>query len=34
VFDECTIQNGLKKEDALRPLLMNCNLEYAARKVQ
>jgi hypothetical protein len=28
------IQNGLKQEDALSPLLYNFALEYAIRKVQ
>jgi hypothetical protein len=28
------IQNGLKQEDALSPLLFNFTLEYAIRKVQ
>jgi hypothetical protein len=28
------IQNGLKKEDALSPLLFNFALEYAIRKLQ
>jgi hypothetical protein len=28
------IQNGLKQEDALSPLLLNCALEYAIRKDQ
>jgi hypothetical protein len=29
-----TIQNGLKEEDALLPLLFSFALEYAIRKVQ
>jgi hypothetical protein len=28
------LQNGLKQGDALSPLLFNCGLEYAIRKVQ
>jgi hypothetical protein len=28
------IQNGLKKGDTLLPLLFNCALEYASRRVQ
>jgi hypothetical protein len=32
--DKFPIQNGLKKGDALLPLLFNFALEYATRKVQ
>jgi hypothetical protein len=32
--DKFLIQNGLKQEDALSPLLFNFALEYAIRKVQ
>jgi hypothetical protein len=32
--DKSPIQNGLKQEDALSPLLFNFALEYAIRKVQ
>jgi hypothetical protein len=32
--DKFPIQNGLKQGDALSPLLFNCALEYAIRKVQ
>jgi hypothetical protein len=32
--DTFPIQNGLKQEDALSPLLLNLPLEYANRKVQ
>jgi hypothetical protein len=32
--DSFPIQNGLKQEDALSPLLFNFALEYAVRKVQ
>jgi hypothetical protein len=32
--DGFPIQNGLKQEDALSPLLFNFALEYAIRKVQ
>jgi hypothetical protein len=32
--DKFPIQNGLKKGDALSPLLFNFALEYAIRKVQ
>jgi hypothetical protein len=32
--DNFPIQNGLKKGDALSPLLFNFALEYAIRKVQ
>jgi hypothetical protein len=32
--DTFPIQNGLKKGDALSPLLFNSALEYAIRKVQ
>jgi hypothetical protein len=32
--DNFLIQNGLKQEDALLPLLFNFVLEYAIRKVQ
>jgi hypothetical protein len=32
--DKFTIQNGLKQEDALSPLLFNFALEYAIRRVQ
>jgi hypothetical protein len=32
--DKFPIQNGLKKEDALSPLLLNFALEYAIRRVQ
>jgi hypothetical protein len=34
LFDRFAIQNGLKQEDALLPLLCNFALEYAIRKVQ
>jgi hypothetical protein len=32
--DKFTVQNGLKKGDALLPLLFNIALEYAIRRVQ
>jgi hypothetical protein len=32
--DKIPIQNGLKQEDALSPLLLNFTLEYAIRTVQ
>jgi hypothetical protein len=32
--DTFPIQNGLKQGDALRPLLFNCALGYAIRKVR
>jgi hypothetical protein len=32
--DSFPIQNGLKRGDALSPLLFNFTLEYAIRKVQ
>jgi hypothetical protein len=32
--DSFPIQNGLKQGDALSPILFNCTLEYAIRKVQ
>jgi hypothetical protein len=32
--ESCPIQNGLKQEDALSPMLFNFALEYAIRKVQ
>jgi hypothetical protein len=32
--DSFPIQNGLKQEDALSPLLFNFALEYAIRKIQ
>jgi hypothetical protein len=32
--DKFTVQNGLKQEDALSPLLFNFALEYAIRRVQ
>jgi hypothetical protein len=32
--DNFPIKNGLKKGDALSPLLFNCDLEYAIRRVQ
>jgi hypothetical protein len=32
--DKFPIQNGLKQEDALLPLLFNFALEYAIRKIQ
>jgi hypothetical protein len=32
--DKLPIQSGLKQGDALSPLLFNCALEYAIRKVQ
>jgi hypothetical protein len=32
--DACPIQNGLKQEDAISPLLFNFAFEYAMRKVQ
>jgi hypothetical protein len=31
---EIFLQSGLKEGDALSPLLFNCGLEYAIRKVQ
>jgi zona occludens toxin (predicted ATPase) len=34
VSDRFSIQNGLKQEDALLPLLFNFALEYAIRRVQ
>jgi hypothetical protein len=34
LYDTFPVQNGLKQEDALLPLLFNCVLEYAIRKVQ
>jgi hypothetical protein len=34
LFDEFPVQNGLKQEDALLPLLLDFALEYAIRKVQ
>ena len=34
VSDMFPIRNGLKKGDALSPLLFNCALEYAIRRVQ
>jgi hypothetical protein len=34
VSDKFPIQNGLKQEDALSPLLSNFALEYAIRKAQ
>jgi retron-type reverse transcriptase len=34
LFDNSSIQNGLKQGDALSPLLLNFALEYAIRKVQ
>jgi hypothetical protein len=34
LFDNFSIQNGLKQGDALSPLLFNFTLEYANRKVQ
>jgi hypothetical protein len=33
-YDKFPIQNGLKEEDALSPLLLNFALEYAIRRVQ
>jgi hypothetical protein len=33
LFDMFPIQNGLKQEDALSPLLFNFALEHAIRKV-
>jgi hypothetical protein len=32
--DKFPTQNGLKRGDALSPLLFNCALEYANRRVQ
>jgi hypothetical protein len=32
--DNASLQNGLKLGDALSPLLFNCALEYAVRRVQ
>jgi len=32
--DMFPIRNGLKQRDALSPLLFNCALEYAIRRVQ
>jgi hypothetical protein len=32
--DKLPVQNGLKREDALSPLLFNFALEYAIRRVQ
>ena len=32
--DMFPIRNGLKQQDALSPLLFNCALEYAIRRVQ
>jgi hypothetical protein len=34
VSDRLLIRNGLKKGDALTPMLFNFNLEYAIRRVQ
>jgi hypothetical protein len=34
LFDRFSIQNSLKQEDALSPLLFNFALEYAIRKFQ
>jgi hypothetical protein len=34
LYDKFLIQNGLKQEDAVSPLLLNFALEYATRKVQ
>jgi hypothetical protein len=34
LFDKFPIQNGLKQEDALSPLIFNFALEYAIRKFQ
>jgi hypothetical protein len=34
LYDAFPIQNGLKQGDALSPLLFNCALEYAIRRVQ
>jgi hypothetical protein len=34
LFESFPIQNGLKQRDTLSPLLFNCALEYAIRKVQ
>jgi len=33
-FDLFHIRNGLKQGDAISPLLFNCGLEYAIRRVQ
>jgi hypothetical protein len=32
--DKFPIQNGVKQEEALSPLIFNLTLEYAIRKVQ
>jgi hypothetical protein len=32
--DKCPVQNGLKQGDALSPMIFNCVLEYAIRRVQ
>ena len=34
VSDMCPIRNGLKQGDVLSPMLFNCALEYAIRRVQ
>jgi hypothetical protein len=34
LFDKFLIQNGVKRRDALSPLLFNFALEYTIRKVQ
>jgi len=34
VSDEVSFRNGLKKGDALSPMLFNFALEYAIRRVQ
>jgi hypothetical protein len=33
-YDKLPIQNGLKQEDALSPLLFNFVLKYAIRRIQ
>ena len=34
LYDMFPVRNGLKQGDALLPLLFNCALEYAIRRVQ
>jgi hypothetical protein len=34
LFDNLPVQDGLKQEDVLAPLLSNFALEYATREVQ